>query len=139
MRVVLDTNVLIAALIARGVCADLFEHCVLHHDIVSSDHILGELQRHLVGKFKYTAQEAIDAVDLLRARFTLVAPAALPQPVCRDPDDDLVLGTATAGNAVCIVTGDKDLLVLQRYQKIEILGPAQFADFEARQGGAPAP
>ncbi len=44
MKVVLDTNVLIAALISRGACADLLEHCVLRHTIVSSDVILSELR-----------------------------------------------------------------------------------------------
>jgi putative PIN family toxin of toxin-antitoxin system len=139
MRVVLDTNVLIAALIARGVCADLLEHCVLHHDIVSSQHILDELQRHLLGKFKYSAQESTEALDLLRSKMELAIPVPLPQPICRDVDDDLILATAVAGNAVCIVTGDKDLLVLKQYQQIEIVGPAQFADFESRQGGAASP
>jgi putative PIN family toxin of toxin-antitoxin system len=139
MRIVLDTNVLIAALIAQGVCADLLEHCVLHHEIVWSDNIVSELQRHLLGKFKYAAQEANDAIDLLRSKLISVVPASLSQPVCRDSEDDVILATAMAGNAVCIVTGDKDLLVLQRYQQIEILSPAQFADFEARHGGAPAP
>jgi putative PIN family toxin of toxin-antitoxin system len=80
MRVVLDTNVLIAALITRGVCADLLEHCVLHHVIVTSGHILGELRDHLLGKFKYTSEEADEAVALLRTRLELVSPAMLPQP-----------------------------------------------------------
>jgi len=37
MRLVLDTNVLIAALISRGACAELLEHCALHHAIVASE------------------------------------------------------------------------------------------------------
>jgi uncharacterized protein len=136
MRVVLDTNVLIAAFIARGVCADLLEHCVLHHRLVSSEQILDELLQHLQGKFKYTAEEATEALDLLRSKVELAEPVALLQPVCRDADDDWILATAVAGNATCIVTGDKDLLVLKRFQQIEILNPSQFADFEAQQGGA---
>ena len=45
-------------------------------------------------------------------------------------DDDQILATAVAAKAACIVTGDKDLLVLQRYLGIEILSPSEFADFE---------
>ena len=41
--------------------------------------------------------------------------------------------TALAAKADCIVTGDKDLLVLQRYEEVEILSPSDFAAFEARQ------
>jgi putative PIN family toxin of toxin-antitoxin system len=135
MRVVLDTNVLIAALISRGVCADLLEHCVLHYQLVSSEHILGELREHLAGKFKYSSEDADEAAGLLRMRLELVSPGVLAQPVCRDPDDDLILATATAGSARCIITGDKDLLVIQRFQAVEILRPTQFADFEARVSG----
>jgi predicted nucleic acid-binding protein len=68
-------------------------------------------------------------------RLELVSPGVLAQPVCRDPDDDLILATATAGSARCIITGDKDLLVIQRFQAVEILRPSQFADFEARVSG----
>jgi putative PIN family toxin of toxin-antitoxin system len=115
MKVVLDTNVLIAALIARGVCAELFEHCVLHHELFASEEILSELNKHLTGKFKYTKTEAAEATTLLRTQTEIVVPSALEQPICRDPDDDMVLGTALSAGAHCIVTGDKDLLVLGRH------------------------
>ncbi len=132
MKLVLDTNVLIAALIARGVCADLLEHCVLRHTIVSSEFIMNELRGHLVGKFKYAALEADGALDLLISQMEIVTPTALPQPMCRDVDDDFILATAVAGQAECIVTGDKDLLVLQQYEGIEIVSPSEFADFETK-------
>ena len=130
MRLVLDTNVLIAALIARGVCADLLEHCVLSHTIVASDFIFNELRGHLIGKFKYTDQEADDAIALFESQMEIVMPKSIDQPVCRDPDDDQILGTAVAGQAECIVTGDKDLLVLQQYEGIQIVSPSDFSDFE---------
>lgn len=133
MKVVFDTNVLIAALIARGVCSELLEHCVLHHTIVSSGAILSELRRQLVDKFRYSIEEAEEAVGLLQSHMEIVTPAEFEQPVCRDPDDDWVLATAVAGSAECIVTGDKDLLVIERYQTVQIIRPADFADYEARQ------
>ncbi len=86
MKLVLDTNVLIAALITRGVCADLLEHCVLSHTIVASDFIFDELQGHLVRKFKYTNQEASEATTLLASQVEIVTPRSLDRPVCRDPD-----------------------------------------------------
>ena len=47
MKIVLDTNVLIAALIARGVCHELLEHCVLRHTLFTSDFILNETHEKL--------------------------------------------------------------------------------------------
>jgi len=134
MKVVLDTNVLIAALIARAVCADLVEYCVLSHTVVSSDFILAELRRHLVGKFGYAEDDADDAIVFLQANMQIVTPAAIDPPVCRDPDDDQILGTAVAGQAECIVTGDKDLLVLGQHEGIHIFAPGDFGDFESAAG-----
>jgi predicted nucleic acid-binding protein len=59
----------------------------------------------------------------------LVAPSILAQPICRDPDDDIVLGTAVAGKVV-IITGGKGLLIL-RQVGIDIIRPAEFSVYEA--------
>ena len=45
---------------------------------------------------------------------------------CRDPDDDAILELAINGNAVTIITGDPDLLVLNPFRGVQILSPADF-------------
>lgn len=130
MNVVLDTNVLISAFIAQGLCSELVEHCSRLHRVIVSDFILREFQERLAGKFKYTEHEALEAVTLICSVADLVAPVQLDEPICRDRDDDAVLGTAIAGNAACIVTGDADLLILREYRGIKILRPAEFIEFE---------
>jgi putative PIN family toxin of toxin-antitoxin system len=130
MRIVLDTNVLIAAFIARGVCHQLLEHCISHHDLVISEFILDEVQEKLVVKFKYTSEVADETVKLLRSQMEFVSPAPLDKPVCRDADDDNILAAAVAGNCECIITGDKDLLVLKQFQGIDILSPGDFQGYE---------
>lgn len=130
MRIVLDTNVLIAAFIARGFCHQLLEHCVSHHDLVTSDFILGEVREKLIEKFKYTAEVADEVVTLLRGRMEVVSPESLAAPVCRDADDDNVLATAVTGNCECIVTGDIDLLVLGQFQAVNIYSPRGFQTVE---------
>jgi putative PIN family toxin of toxin-antitoxin system len=139
MRVVLDTNVLIAAFISHGFCSELLEYCGQQHRVVVSDFILAEFAERLVGKFKYSDQEAAAAADLITSVAETVIPASLGESVCRDPDDDAILATAVAGHVACIVTGDADLLVLREFRGIAILRPAEFAEFEAAEERKPHP
>jgi putative PIN family toxin of toxin-antitoxin system len=67
-------------------------------------------------------------LQALRDQVHLVEPDALPSPVCRDPDDDVVLATAVAARATTIVTGDDDLLVSKQYAGIAIVSARQFLE-----------
>ena len=128
MRILFDTNVLIASLIASGVCHELLEQSFVNHTIVISDFILDELKEKLVNKFKYSTDTADQAVALFRSRMERVEPAILASPVSRDPDDDNILAAALTGNCDIIITGDKDLLVLNPFGNIQILSPRTFTD-----------
>lgn len=123
-------KVLIAAFIARGACHELLEHCVEHHALVTSEFILSEFRTKLTSKFKYSLEDAAAAAQLLHSRMEIITPVSLRERVCRDADDDNVLAAALTGNCACIVTGDKDLLVLGQYQRIAILDPAGFLQYE---------
>ena len=131
MKILLDTNVLIAAFVTRGGCSELFERCIRQHQPVSSPFILAEFQDKLRVKFKYTENMITASSELLRSAVDIVSPEPLPETICRDRDDDNILAAALAGKVDCIVTGDKDLLVLREYQGIAILSPAEFWAFEA--------
>lgn len=131
MRLLLDTNVLIAAFISRGVCHELLAYCVYNHQLITSRALLQEFQQKLVSKFSFTRSEVRDAVSLLVSRFEIVEPAVLDKPVSRDPNDDFILAAALGGNCDCIITGDKDLKVLKHYRQIPILSPAEFWKFES--------
>jgi putative PIN family toxin of toxin-antitoxin system len=91
--------------------------------MLTSDFILNETREKLIEKFEYAADLADEAVSLLRSRMELVVPEKLQRQVCRDPDDDNVLATAVSGKCDCIITGDKDLLVLKAHEGINILSP----------------
>ena len=133
MRIVFDTNVLIAAFItAGGVCGDLVKRCALVHTPITSEFILNELRETLTERFEINPSDADEALALLRERFVIVEPAALKAPVRRDPEDDMVLATALAGKAQCIITGDKDLLSLGQYTGIVILRPNAFEEYEKK-------
>ena len=133
MRLVLDTNVLLAAFVARGVCHELVEHCQREHHLVSSTILLEEFREKLIDKFKVPPEKAEAAGALLREQMELVSPTPFDPPLCRDPDDDWVLATALDGRCTCIVTGDKDLLILERVQDVQIVAPSAFWRFEATQ------
>jgi len=127
VKVVCDTNVLVAGMVAEGLCRDIVKRRLLHAELITSRASLDELARTLRKKFGTDPAE-VPFLKIYRERATLVRPASLPHPVCRDRDDDKVLATAVAGQADIIVTGDDDLLVLVEYQGIRILSPRQFVD-----------
>lgn len=132
MRVLLDTNVLVAAFVARGHCHELLEHSARAHELFVSEHILTELRGTLTGKIGMPEALAQAAEELLRTRAQIVAADPPPEPVSRDPDDDLVLVAAVAAKAECLIIGDDDLLVLGEHAGITIIRPRDFWDLEGR-------
>jgi uncharacterized protein len=131
VKLLLDTNVLVAALAARGTCSDLLEHCVRQHVVISSQPLLDELREVLERKFHQRAIDVRSALQLFAETFTLVTPDALDSPTCRDRDDDVVLGSALAGVCAAIVSGDQDLLILDRFRGIRVLAPSAFWQCES--------
>ena len=126
MRVVLDTNVIVAAFAARGLCAEVFEVCVSGHSIVLSEHILSETQDKLIKKVKLTKKAALAIIDYLRGIAEIVIPVLLDKSICRDKGDVIIIGTAISGLANFIITGDEDLLILKTYKDVKIVTPRQF-------------
>ncbi len=126
MRVVLDTNVIVAAFATKGLCSDIFEICLLDHSIIISEYILLEVKEKLIDKIHLTQSSVNDIVSYLRNQAEVVMPEELHESVCRDKDDINIIGTALSGNARFIITGDEDLLSLKKYKNVEILTPREF-------------
>lgn len=133
MKLVLDTNVLVAALNFDGICRLLLKRAVRQDDLFTSAHLLDELSRILVKKFAWTKERAGEAASLFRERFSVVVPTPLDHPVCRDPDDDHVISTAIAANADAVISGDKDLLELRAHRGIQFVAPRAYWDLMERQ------
>ncbi len=131
MRLVLDTNVLVAAIAADGLCRDLVRRRVLGHTLITSEYLLAEFLEVMVRKFDLTAED-IPLFAAHRDRAEIVLPAPLAAPVCADTDDDNVLVAAIAGVAAAIITGDADLLVLGAYAGVSILAPRAFVELMDR-------
>ena len=128
MKAVFDTNVLVAAFLTEGICAKLLIRARRRDfDMILCDGILQEFKRGLKKKFAASPHEMSTAVIILSA----AAQDVLGQtdsiaPICRDPDDNLILACARDAVAEYIVTGDDDLLVLKNYEGISILNPREF-------------
>lgn len=127
MRVLLDTNVLLSAILFGGIPRRLLEAVIDGRlRLVTSRHLLEEFEEILEAKFGFTKAAAVETRSELEVLAELVEPVAIPQ-VCRDPDDDHVLALAVSGDAEAIVTGDRDLLSLEWHGEVEILTPASFS------------
>ena len=127
MRIALDSSVLIAAHISRaGVCAELLEDVLLHHELVISGFILEELGRKLVEKFNFPRRDADQVGAFLRRVSIVVEPADLPPDLCRDATDLPVLGTAVAGACALLISVDRDLLDMKKIQAIPIIRPGEY-------------
>lgn len=122
MRLVFDTNVIVAGIVAEGLCRELLEVHVPEHTAILSDDLWNELVSTLRRKFGLTPDD-LPILALYRQQAVWCEPVDLGEPVCRDPDDDRVLATARAGEAEAIVTGDADLLTLGTYSGVKILSP----------------
>ncbi len=132
MKIVLDTNVLVAAFLTHGQCAEVLEHCIYNHALFTSQFILREFEEKMKIKFRLPVGQVREAFNLLKSGMALVEPVQFDEQVYRDKDDDSVLGTAAAIHADCILTGDKDLLDIGRFRETDILKPADFWKYEDR-------
>jgi putative PIN family toxin of toxin-antitoxin system len=127
-RVVLDSNVLISAILFGGSPGRVLDlvitgavRCGISPPIL--DEVREVLQR---SKFGFTAEQALVIVEELHGLCQLVEPTLRVRAVLSDPDDDMVLECAQAAKADTIVSGDRDLLNLVCYQGIRILSPAAY-------------
>ena len=126
MRVCLDTNVLVAAFAARGLCADVLRVCLTEHDLVIGKVHLTELRRALRNKIKLP-DDKIAAAEAVFSGIEILPkpdkPASVP---VRDSADRWIIATAVAGDANCLVTGDNDLLSIGSESPLPILTPRAF-------------
>ncbi|MGH2657842.1 MAG: putative toxin-antitoxin system toxin component, PIN family [Actinomycetota bacterium] len=133
MRVVLDTNILISALIFPGGAPEAVYRLALEKriDLVASRPLLAELGRILTDKFGWHPGRAEEAVAQLTRIGTVVEPTETIRVIEEDPADDRVLEAASEGRAEVIVSGDRHLLRLRSWRGINIKKASAFlVEFE---------
>jgi len=123
VKIFLDTNVLVSAYAARGICTDLVRFILAEHELFTGEVNLEELRRVLNDRF-HAPPERLAAIEAELRAETVVPRPSEPSPVpVRDPDDRWVLASAISGGAELLVTGDQDLLAVANQVSIPIVDP----------------
>ena len=122
MRVILDTNVIVSALVGHGKPRRLLTKLSEGHEIVSSKQMLAELEDVLSrSRFEFTRRQINEFLLIMVRGTTMATVTDFPEIITEDPDDNIVLATASEGQAGYIVSGDKHQLKLKEYRGIKIV------------------
>ena len=137
MRAVLDTNVVVSALLWGGTPERLIQAAIDGAlELATSPALIEELREvlarpPLASRLTQERMRAEQAVSLYARLATQVSPLAIEKIVTADPDDDEVLACAIAARADLVVSGDRHLTALKTHRGIRILTPAQALDIVA--------
>jgi len=131
-KVVLDTNVLVSALLFKGSLSkmvDLWKAGRIKP--VFSQDTFQEFKMVLTyPKFALTPKEILILLEEeVLPYFEVVKVIKEVKRTCRDPEDDKFLSCALASGAAFIVTGDDDLLILNQFQTVKIIKPIEFINY----------
>jgi putative PIN family toxin of toxin-antitoxin system len=134
MRIVLDTNVFVSAVLKVNslpflVVRRIDQHGGLLKSAVTEQEILNVLARPHIAAVTSPSYRSDLAKLLARAELVAIIERIA---ACRDPTDDKFLELAVNGHADLIVTGDADLLALNPFREIPIVTPAMFVQGVAR-------
>ena len=132
LKVLLDTNQLVSSLLStRGPQSRLIDAWrrrafVLFMTLGQLEEVAEILDRPKIArKYPISLTDRQAFLDLLRSEAIVLADERAPG-VCRDPDDDYLLGCAAAGGVDYLVTADADLLSVGRYRGVSIVDARQF-------------
>ena len=126
LKAVLDTNILISALVFGGKPRAVMHWLVENGSIYISQDILTETRRIIHAKFPNFLIDLARLEKLLKRDALCIVLGSIEVDICQDQDDNMIIETALLGRCQYIISGDHHLLALKCYQKIEIETPARF-------------
>jgi uncharacterized protein len=134
MRVVFDSNVLLAALLFPGGRADAAMARILEgrDELIISLPIIREVLSVLASKFSRDKEELSRVAVILGEMGTLVEPSRRLS-VFRDEPDNRILECGVEGKAEAIVTGDKAMLAVGEYEGVRLITLADYLDKPRRR------
>jgi putative PIN family toxin of toxin-antitoxin system len=128
LRVVLDTNVYISAILFGGRCEEILKLAAQKlFEVVISKAILDEIKSVLREKFYWKDEQIAEVVKYIKEISSVVNPGISLNIIKEDPADNRIIECAVASNASYVVTGDKHhLLPIKEYKGIKIVSPGEF-------------
>lgn len=127
-RIVLDTNVLISAILFGGPPREVLKLVISGAvDCSLSLAILDELRNVLTRpKFKFSPEQSFNVLEELHAACSIINPMLKINVITEDPDDNRILECAVEAKSDFIVSGDRHLLDLVEFRGIKILTPTDY-------------
>ena len=128
MRVFLDTNVIVAAVATRGLCADVVRDVLAHHDLVVSEDLFGEVGRVLGGEAGRSRRHGLPRSSRYSERpGPLSTPSRTIDLAISGAADRALVSAALEGEADLFVTGDRELLeIAESGKRMDIVSPRMF-------------
>lgn len=127
MRVVLDTNVFVSAILGGKLGVILDEWRAEQFTLLVSEAIVREyLDVIHRPKFKFSPAEIAPITEYLLKTAEFVTPLETIEVVEADPSDNKFLETAVTGKAIYVVSGDHHLLQLETFRDIKIIKAHEF-------------
>jgi len=126
VKLLIDTNVIISGITARGHSFEVIKDSTYRHEIYYTEHLLEEIQRILSTKFSLSNDVINFSIFIIKKNFIKGKTADKIENVCRDPDDNQILADALVNEIEVIITGDGDLLDLKSYKGIKIIRPREY-------------
>ena len=126
MKLLIDTNVIISGITARGYSFDVIKDAIDKHAVYYTSYLLEEIQRTLSTKFSLSKDVIHFSIFIIKRDLIKGKTASKVENVCRDPDDNQILADAFANEIEVIITGDRDLLDLKSYKGIKIISPREY-------------
>ncbi|MEE9591843.1 MAG: putative toxin-antitoxin system toxin component, PIN family [Thermodesulfobacteriota bacterium] len=128
MKVVLDTNVYISAILFGGNCEEILRLSGQgSYELVISKNIIAEIEGVLKDKFTWSRKQISETLSYIRNIATVINPEISLSVIRVDPSDNKIIECAAVAGANYIVTGDRThLLPLKEYKGIKIMSPAEF-------------
>jgi len=123
VRILLDTNVLVAAFATRGFCHDILQIVLAEHRLLVGEAVLQELERILADKLGVPEELVREVGGFVREHAEVVAPVEPAPWPDADPDDRWIAASAISGRADILVTGDKDLLEAAPGEDLRVVSP----------------